>query len=102
MTSKPALSFFFTFLFTACVFSQIARGNEDGTYDATVTTDSGSYTVPVEVEGNEVSYVHWPNGGDMHVYGGEIENGEAAGYNSRGESIEVELDDYNNQEEREE
>ncbi len=67
---------------------------EDGTYDATVTTDSGSYTVPVEVEDGEVTYVHWPNGGDMHVYGAEIENGEASGYNSRGESISIAVDGY--------
>jgi len=39
--------------------------SDDGTYDATVTTDSGSYSVSVEVEDGEVTQVHWPNGGDM-------------------------------------
>ena len=81
----------------ACATFQVALCAENGTYDATVTTDSGSYTVPVEVEDGEVTYVHWPNGGDMHVDGAEIQNGEASGYNSRGESVSVELDDDDNQ-----
>jgi len=66
--------------------------SEDGTYDAIVTTDSGSYTVPVEVEGGEIAFVHWPNGGDMHVYGATVEDGAAEGWNSRGEHIAVEID----------
>ena len=66
---------------------------EDGTYDATVTTNSGSYTVPVEVEDGEVTYVHWPNGGDMHVYGGDIEDGSASGANSRGDSVDIEIEE---------
>ncbi|MCX5701700.1 MAG: hypothetical protein NTW64_01815 [Candidatus Omnitrophica bacterium] len=69
---------------------------EDGTYDATVTTDSGSYTAPVEVEDGEVTQVHWPNGGDMTVSGAEIsEDGEASGTNSRDETVDIEIDDYN-------
>ena len=63
-------------------------------YDATVTTSSGSYTVPVEVEGGEVTEVHWPNGGNMHVSGATISGGDADGYNSRGDSINIELDGY--------
>jgi len=66
---------------------------EDGTYDATVTTDSGSYTVPVEVEGGEVTYVHWPNGGNMHVYGADIEDGSASGTNSEGDSVDIEIEE---------
>lgn len=68
---------------------------EDGTYDATVTTDSGSYTVPVEVEDGEVTAVHWPNGGDMTVSGAEISGGEASGYNSKGDTVGILIDDYN-------
>lgn len=68
--------------------------SEDGTFDATVTTDSGSYSVPVEVEGGEVTYVHWSNGGDMTVSGAEISGGEASGTNSRGETVSVQIDDY--------
>ncbi|MBI5149833.1 MAG: hypothetical protein HZA28_03575 [Candidatus Omnitrophica bacterium] len=67
---------------------------EDGTYDGVVTTDSGSYTVPVEVEDGEVTYVHWPNGGDMTVSGAEISDGEADGINSKGDSVHIEIDDY--------
>lgn len=66
---------------------------EDGTYDATVTTSSGTYTVPVEVEDGEVSHVQWPNGGNMSVNGAEIEDNEASGYNSRGDYVEIEIDE---------
>ena len=68
-------------------------------HDATVTTNSGSYTVPVEVEDGAVTYVYWPNGGNMNVYGAAIEDGQASGYNSRGESVDIELDDYEGNEE---
>lgn len=73
--------------------------SDDGTYDATVTTDSGSYFVSVEVEGGEVTQVHWPNGGDMSVSGAEIIDGEATGVNSRGDSVSIELEDYNDESE---
>lgn len=66
---------------------------EDGTYDAIVTTESGSYTVPVEVENGEVSQVYWPNGGDMNVYGADIDGSEASGFNSRGDFIDIEIDE---------
>lgn len=72
--------------------STIADG---GTYDATVTTDSGSYSVPVEVESGEVTQVHWPNCGNMTVSGAEISAGEATGVNSRGDPVSIELEDYN-------
>ena len=73
------------FLFPSALFAE--------TQDATVTTQSGSYSVPVEVEGGEVTYVHWPNGGDMTVSGAELQGGEADGINSRGDSVHIELDD---------
>lgn len=65
---------------------------EDGTYDATVTTSSGSYKVPVEVQDGEVTHVEWPSGGNMSVNGADIQDGEASGYNSRGDSVDIELD----------
>lgn len=83
-------------LFACPIFS------EDGTYDATVTTDSGSYSVPVEVEDGEVTYVHWPNGGDMSVSGADISDNEATGTNSRGESVNIELENYSDESETEE
>lgn len=71
----------------------------DGTYDAEVTTESGTYTVPVEVENGEVTHVEWPNGGAMHVYGGELTGGSASGTNSRGESVDIQISDpsYNSE-----
>jgi hypothetical protein len=89
-------------VFSALVGISLLAGNppafaqdaaEDGTYDAQVTTESGTYSVPVEVEGGEVTQVHWPNGGNMNVDGADLEGGEAAGTNSRGESIQIEIDD---------
>lgn len=65
----------------------------DGTYDATVTTMSGSYTVPVEVEDDAVTLVYWPNGGAMHVYDAVLEDCTATGTNSSEETIDIELDD---------
>lgn len=65
---------------------------EDGTYDAVVTTDSGSYTVPVEVEDGEVTHVEWPNGGHMSVDGADLDDGYASGTNSRGDYIDIEID----------
>lgn len=65
-------------------------------YDATVTTSSGSYSVPVEVEHGEVTTVNWPNGGHMSVNGADLDSsGYASGSNSRGDSIQIEVDDYN-------
>lgn len=75
--------------------SAYAGGIADGTYDAIVTTSSGTYTVPVEVENGEVSIVHWPNGGDMDVYEGELYGTETTGSNSLGESIDIEIDNPN-------
>ncbi|MFH1800606.1 MAG: hypothetical protein ABH891_07175 [Candidatus Omnitrophota bacterium] len=79
------------FLATFLLLTPFAYGDE---YDATVTTESGSYTVPVEVEDGSVTQVHWPNGGDMNVYGGDISGGEASGTNSRGDIVSVSLNDY--------
>jgi hypothetical protein len=66
---------------------------EDGTYDAMVTTSSGSYHVNVEVQGGEVTHVYWPNGGQMSVMGGDLNNGSAAGFNRRGDVVFVKIDD---------
>jgi hypothetical protein len=65
----------------------------DGTSDAEVTTDSGTYNVPVEVENGEVTGVQWPNGGTMSVTGADIEDGEAIDTNSKGNSVSIEIDD---------
>ena len=73
----------------------------DGTYDARVRTDSGTYRVPVEVEDGEVTSIRWPNGGRLRLRGAEIEDGEAVGRNSDGDRLRIEIDDleYENHEE---
>ncbi len=63
-------------------------------YDADVTTSSGTYSVPVEVEDGEVTTVNWPNGGNMNVDGATISGTSASGTNSRGDSIDIEIPDY--------
>lgn len=65
----------------------------DGTYDARVKTDSGTYRVPVEIENGEVTSIRWPNGGRMRVRGAEILDGEAVGRSSDGDRIRIEVDD---------
>ncbi|MDD3021225.1 MAG: hypothetical protein PHX61_09665 [Alphaproteobacteria bacterium] len=75
-----------------CPTAVFADDLEDGTYDAVVTTDSGSYTVPVEVEDGEVTHVEWPNGGNMSVNGADLDDGSATGFNSRGDTVEIEID----------
>lgn len=65
----------------------------DGTYDARVKTDSGTYRVPVEVEDEEVTSIRWHNGGRMKLIGAEIENGEAVGLSSDGDRLRIEIDD---------
>jgi hypothetical protein len=79
--------------FSAAPYPAQAQSIEDGTHDATVTTRSGSYTVPVEIEDGEVTTVHWPNGGNMHVMGADLDDTEASGTNSRGDLVDVEIDD---------
>ena len=80
-------------VFSTMISSICFAGYIDGTYDATVRTDSGSYTVPVEVEGGEVSHVDWPNGGNMTVQGADLDDaGEADGTNLNGDAIHIELD----------
>lgn len=96
MVKKFCLFLLILFGFACCLYA------EDGTYDATVTTSSGTYTVPVEVEDGEVTHVHWPNGGDMSLSGADISGDEADGVNSRGDSIHVELDDYSSDSDSEE
>lgn len=75
----------------------------DGTYDARVKTDSGTYRVPVEVEDGEVTSIRWPNGGHMRLRGAEIEDGETVGRSSEGDRFRIEIDDleYENHEEAE-
>jgi len=88
MIHHPILSIFILFLFG------LAKAE---TYDATVTTDSGSYVVPVEIENGEVTTVYWPNGGDMTVSGADIIERSASGFNSRGESVDIEIDGYDDE-----
>lgn len=78
------------FLAASTYFNSVSYAN---TRDATVATDSGSYSVPVEVEGGEVTAVYWPNGGAMTVSGADIEGTEASGVNSNGDVVNIELDE---------
>ncbi len=89
MTSAVATLLILLFL----AWSPTVAVADDGTYDAIVTTESGSYTVPVEVEDNAVAQVYWPNGGDMNVEGADLQGNEASGNNLRGDSVAIEIDD---------
>jgi uncharacterized protein with FMN-binding domain len=65
----------------------------DGTYDACVKTDSGTYRVPIKVEDGEVTAVRWPNDGRIRLRGAEIEDSEAVGRSSDGDRFRIEIDD---------
>lgn len=93
---KASLTVLFIFLLAALLQTAspaFSQDLEDGTHDATVTTSSGSYTVPVEVEDGEVTTVYWPNGGDMSVRGADLDDNEASGFDSRGRSVDIEVDE---------
>lgn len=81
------------FLLTLSLPAYAEEEYKDGTYDATVTTESGSYTVPVEVEDGEVTGVYWPNGGQMHVMGGDLDGTSASGSSYDGRWVDVEIDE---------
>jgi hypothetical protein len=90
---KKILLFSITAIAIAVAYSTAWAQAEDGTYDAKVTTDSGTYHVPVEVEDGEVTRVDWPNGGRMRVRSGDLDDGEASGHDEDFNSVKVEIDD---------
>ncbi|WP_119789745.1 hypothetical protein [Flavobacterium anhuiense] len=90
---------FFAFLFVECKKSdnyntqEYSLGNFDedgyldGTYCAEIdyyyseTGTSSTYTLLVEIENNELTVIHWPNGGwldDSHFTPPDISNGETS------------------------
>lgn len=63
------------------------NGYSDGTYCAEIdyyyskTGTNSTYTLLVEIENNELTKIHWPNGGwldDSHFAPQDISNGEAS------------------------
>lgn len=69
------------------------QGYVDGTYCAEVdyynsnTGTSSTYTLEVEIENNELTVIHWPNGGwldDSHFTPTDISTGEASFTSDRG------------------
>ena len=68
---------------------------QNGLYKAIVNTESGNYEASVEVENEEVVYVHWPNGEQTSVYGAKITDGRASGIDSKEKHIDIEINNYN-------
>jgi hypothetical protein len=68
--------------------------SEDGRFEAKVTTDSGTYSVPVEVLDGEVVQIDWTNEKKVAVSGAKINDGEATGVDSNGDSVSIKLKDY--------
>lgn len=91
-----SLATLFLIALTLPSISALAADIDDGAYDAQVTTSSGTYTVPVEVEDGAVTHVQWPNGGNMHIHGGELDDGEASGYDLDGDQVLIEVEYPNN------
>jgi len=92
-TSKLCFPLLFLSLFLVAPRAFADSSPVDGTYDARIRTDSGTYRVPVEVEDGEVTSIRWPNGGRMRLRGAEIEDGEAVGRSSDGDRFRIEIDD---------
>ncbi|MCF6407790.1 hypothetical protein L3C95_33190 [Chitinophaga filiformis] len=75
-------------------------GYADGTYCATVeyyyaaTGTRSTYTLEVEVEDNELTVIHWPNGGwldNTHFTPPDISDGSASFTSDRGVDYTVEI-----------
>lgn len=63
---------------------------EEGSYDALVTTDSGSSISKVDVEDEEVLDIQPSTGQDMSVYGAQRDDsGEVSGIDSKGEDVSM-------------
>ncbi len=76
------------------------NGQEDGIYCAeidyyySVTGTSSTYTLEVEIENNELTIIHWPNGGwldDSHFSPPDISDGEANFTSDRGVDYTVRI-----------
>ena len=76
------------------------QGYVDGTYCAEVdyynsnTGTSSTYTLEVEIENNELTVIHWPNGGwldDSHFTPTDISSGEASFTSDRGIEYKVRI-----------
>lgn len=75
-------------------------GYEDGTYCAEIdyyyseTGTNSTYTLEVEIENNELTVIHWPNGGwldDSHFLTPDISDGEASFTSDRGVDYTVRI-----------
>ncbi len=75
-------------------------GYEDGTYCAEIdyyyseTGTSSTYTLEVDIENNELTVIHWPNGGwldDSHFSPPDISDGQASFTSGRGVDYTVSI-----------
>jgi hypothetical protein len=76
------------------------NGYSDGTYCAEIdyyyseTGTSSTYTLLVEIENNELTVIHWPNGGwldDSHFTPPDISSGETSFTSDRGVDYTVKI-----------
>ncbi len=75
-------------LLTTVIFCPLLMADER---EANVTRKGKSYSVTVEVENDEVTQIHWPNGDDMDITGAKISEEQAVGKNKKGEKIYISL-----------
>ena len=90
--NKKQLKFLVLILALLFAYSYVLA--ENGSYEATVTTDSGIYSVSVEVYDGEVVQINWPNDEEMTISGAKINDGEATGVDQNGETVNIKLKDY--------
>ena len=81
-------------------YDESEDGYSDGTYCAEIeyyyskTGTRSTYTLEVEIEDNELTVIHWPNGGwldDSHFYPPDISDGYAEFESDRGVEYTVEI-----------
>ena len=81
-------------------YSENEDGYSDGTYCAEIeyyyskTGTRSTYTLEVEIEDDELTVIHWPNGGwldDSHFYPPNISDGYAEFESDRGVEYTVEI-----------
>jgi len=81
-------------------YDESEDGYSDGTYCAEIeyyyskTGTRSTYTLEVEIEDNELTIIHWPNGGwldDSHFYPPDISDGYAEFESDQGVEYTVEI-----------
>jgi len=93
---KIIFSLIFLLIFLpSFVFSEdnLGSSSPDGTYEATVTTDTASYSTAIVSEDNQAARIALPDAKETFIYGIEDFEWKQTGINSQGEAVSIERQD---------